>query len=165
MIMKSQMKPLLSFFVGLIFCCNAANAKSGIFHLTNFKLGYCRTSPSNFKSSTSPELGWTPIIDAGPLAVRGEISLFFAKNSNDSNFLISDYEAYLLLPVFSTVLVVEGGGGLQNWSGQGGLSPVLSGSLMFRIGESVDRLYLTYSQVFVSNNSTHVFKTGLAFNL
>ncbi|MFM8312947.1 MAG: hypothetical protein ACKOA8_01555 [Deltaproteobacteria bacterium] len=163
--MKLSFKNLLFLLLISATCCTATFAGSAGLRLANFKIGFLRTSPKNFDSSTSPEIGWTPIVDLGLLAVRGEISLFSAKHSDKTKFIISNYEAYLMLPLFTSIIVAEAGGGVQNWSGQGGISPVVSGSLMLRIGETIDRLYLTYSRVFVSNNASSVFKVGLGINL
>lgn len=161
--MKSQLWSRLSLvFLALLYSGTSYGLLNPI-KLTNFKIGFLRTTPKLFESSTSPEIGWTPIVDFGVVAVRGDISIFSANRRADSKFFISDYEAYLMLPIFP-IVTIEAGGGLQNWHGQGGISPVLSGGIMIRIGEYIDRLSLNYSNVFVKDNGTKEFRVGMGFN-
>jgi len=153
------------FFILNVFCfvCSASFGAVKPVKLTNFKVGFSKTSPKIFTSSQSPELGWTPIIDLGVVALRGEISLFSAKRSTDSKFMITNYEALLMLPILPLV-TIEAGGGLQNWHGQGGISPIATGGLMIRIGEVIDRLYFDLSRVFVKGNETNEFRVGIGLN-
>jgi len=162
--MNTQCKRSLSFILFSLLCCAASYGGISPTKFNNFKIGFLRTNPANLESSTSPEAGWTPIFDMKVIALRGEISVFSAKRSTNSKFFISDYEVFVMLPIFNLV-TVEAGGGIQNWHGQEGVSPVATGGMMLRIGEFIDRLYVNYSRVFVKNNAANEFKVGLGFNL
>lgn len=143
--------------------CGASYGGISPVKLTNFKIGFSKTSPKIFPSSQSPEFGWTPIFDLGVIALRGDISVLSAKRSESSKFLITSYEALLMLPVLP-LLTLEAGGGVQNWHGQGGISPVVTGGLMIRIGDYIDRLYFDFSRVFAKNNETNELRIGIGLN-
>ena len=158
-----------TFFVRMMFtlitiCCIAPNSSQGAgVSVANFKVGYIKTSPQTLNSSDSIDVGWTPQIDLVLLVLRSEISLFGVKRSTNSSFLVSNYEALVglkLLPGFR----IEAGGGIQNWHGQGGVSAVGTGGLVFSLGSVLDRIYADYSYVFKTNNETKLLKLGIGFN-
>lgn len=154
--------PLYLFSLSVIFCAASFGSVNPV-KLTNFKVGFSKTNPKTLTSSSSPEVGWTPIIDLKVLALRGDISIFSAKRSESSKFIVTNYEALVMLPLLP-LLTIEAGGGMQNWHGQGGISPIATGGLMIRIGEVIDRLYFNYSYVFAKDNETKEFRMGIGLN-
>ncbi len=148
--------------IGLLLC-GALHAGISPLKLTNFKVGFSNTTPKAFTNSNSIEIGWSPILDLKVVALRGDLSIFSAKRNPDSKFMITNYEAYLMLPILP-LITVEAGGGMQNWHGQGGISPVASAGLMIRIGEVIDRLYFNYSYLFAKDNQTKEIRVGIGLN-
>ncbi|NBX68176.1 MAG: hypothetical protein EBR01_04350 [Proteobacteria bacterium] len=161
--MTNRTRFLLSISFLTLFCVASSGALNPV-RLTNFKIGFSKVSPKLFPSSQSPEVGWTPIFDLGIVALRGDISIFSAKRSTSSKFMITNYELLGMLSVLP-LITLEAGGGMQNWHGQGGISPVATAGIMFRIGEFIDRLYFDFSRVFAKNNETNEIHIGIGLNL
>jgi hypothetical protein len=162
--MKTQPFIKIALLALLLNCCAALKCRGFSLSLANFKLGYAKTSPKLFDSSSSIDLGWTPKLDLSLFVLRGEVGAFTAKRSANSNFLISNYEVLGGIRLLPGV-IFEAGGGLQNWHGEGGISPVATGGLVLSLGTALDRLYLDYGYVFNKNNETKILKLGMGLNL
>ena len=162
--MRTNRLPYLGFLTTLVICCSASKSIGSTVELSNFKVDYLKTYPKILDSSSSLDFGWTPQLDLTLIVLRGEISLFGAKRSPNSSFLISNYEAFAGLKLLP-LLRIEAGGGLQNWHGQGGVSPVVTGGVVLDLGTFLDRIYFNYSYVLNKNNETKILKLGMGLNL
>ena len=114
----------------------------------------------------SGQLAWIPSISAGGVGLRGEVGLTLLKNVAEENYLATNYEAFLTLPVIPTVLTLEGGGGLSTWlAGNGGTHPIASVYVVVGIPGAISRIYAAASRYFLEGNEANQLKLGLGFSL
>ncbi len=137
----------------------------GPFYPLNFLVGAIRYTSDNAPSSIFFQLGWTPLLEIGDdWAIRAELGLSSSRDEFSKRFLTTNYELFTLIPLGS-IFYAEAGGGMETWhGGNGGTNPIASLGLTARIGEFVDRLYITVSYYFMEGNGTKIYRAGYCFN-
>jgi opacity protein-like surface antigen len=115
-------------------------------------------------NSFSSFVNYTPryhINDQFYLRLNLGFSIF--KSKADTSFMVIDSQV-LGGYFFTANLGAELGAGLQNFFGNGGASPALSGNLVYRFSSKifiVDRITAGYTAVLLSNAMTHEIRLGV----
>jgi hypothetical protein len=118
--------------------------------------------------SHSGVLAWAPTYALDPRwSLRGVLGGSLLKSGPDSNFFALDVEvlgSYLA----NAWLLLEGGAGVQNWFTNGGVFAVMSAGGSFyskdKFFEIMDRAYVRYSRVFVTDNGTNNIQIGVGIS-
>jgi len=148
----------------VLFYCVPSYAKRGPWFPLNFLVGAIRYTPQVGPSSVFFQLGWTPIVEIGDWAIRGEFAFSSSRDENSKRFLTTNYELFGLVPLGS-IFYFEAGGGMETWhTTSGGTNPIASLGMSARIGEFVDRLYLNLSFYLQEGNTTKIWRAGYCFN-
>ncbi len=156
---------LLTIFA--LFAVETAQAVKTRYHFDDIQIGASRIKPTEvgWATSVSPNIAWTPLVDFDFVLTRGEFGFSWPSDANGSRFLSMNYQAFVMVPVWSLVLV-EGGAGVQHWRYEGGLTkPILSVNIVLRAGEFIDRVYFGYSRFLFSGTPVNQFSSGLAINV
>lgn len=102
-------------------------------------------------NSMTGQFSWAPLVDFGPVGLRGEVGLFIPRNAFGDRFLAFNYEAFVRVPVGAD-LTFEGGGGLETYTGtNGGTHPVAGVGIAFELDDtgSLDRVFASYQRFFL----------------
>lgn len=167
--MRRQIKVLLIGAAALLLAPPEANASkvasifnfqaNGIFVFNNAANGTIGSS-----NTFSGQIAWTPILDIGLLAVRGELGFTILKNGLHNTFLASNAEVRLSLPIFPNV-AIEGGGGMHTWTDlNGGTNPAITGMVVVGLPGMIDRVFAGYTRVFMTNPANEI-RAGIGFEI
>jgi hypothetical protein len=139
-------------------------ASSNTLELKNFSFGMARVTPSDWQTSVFPEVAWTPHLDFGSVLVRLGLGISSPKDSNESHFMTTYYQAGLILPVVS-LFSVEAFGGMRTFHTRDiGTHPEFGGSFILRTAEFLDRFYISMSQYLIPENPTSILRIGMALS-
>lgn len=125
-------------------------------------IGIFQQTDSNYFSG---EVAWAPTSDGNEsFGLRADIAISLLKNRFGRPFIASHYEI-LAWQLLHKTWLVEGGGGVAVWHGNGGLSPQATLGLAYGVAETVDRIFFSYSRFFLPENVTHIFRLGFGYDL
>lgn len=148
-----------------VFTVTASAAQTHI-RIFDFALGGMRYTPldTGWKTSTSVEIAWTPLIDLNWITLRGGLGVSWPKDRAQQSFTAFQYEAAVIVPVAS-IFGIEANFGVRTFGDNGGTQPEVGGAMVARIGEFFDRLYIGFGRLMIPGNPVNVFRVGTGFNL
>jgi hypothetical protein len=153
--------------VALLFLASSSFGAKTKIYWDDVQFGAARYKPTGtgWDSSVTIFLGWSPILQFDSFALRGELGFAWPRDTYQNRFLSMNYEAYLMVPIWS-LLSIEAGGGMQYWRYEGGTTnPIASMNFCFRVEEWVDRVFFGYQRFFLAGRPVDQFRSGLAVNL
>jgi hypothetical protein len=165
-----EMKNTLRFLLVLaVLWAPDTYARKAKFLWSDIQLGATRVKPNGpgWSSGVTVQAAWTPILDLdlNDVFLRGELGFSWPYDNGGYRFLSVNYQAFVMVPVYS-LLMVEGGAGMQYWKNAGGIThPIVSFNFVLRVAEFVDRVYFGYSRYFLAGRGVDQFSSGVAFNL
>lgn len=104
--------------------------------------------------------------DFDGFALHGSFQATSGRDRSTNRFLITGYQGFALLHLY-TIVALDVGGGLQTWhSIDGGTFPIISANLCLRVGEDTfDRIYVGVGHFFHTLTPSLIVRAGSSFSL
>ena len=151
-------------FLVLFLSSTCSWASSGALQWKNVSIGASSFTPSDWKSSAFLDVAWTPLYDFGPFVARLGLGASGPQDANQKRFLSTYYQAAVIMPLFS-FFGVEASFGYRSFHRDGlGSHPEWGGGFILRSGEFLDRVYVCMSRYLLPENTTSIFRVGIALS-